>query len=100
MIGSLSVTDSEGFISWLEYFGAEKLVAALDVLIGNFAEGDLKYGIYQSPASNNNTYLYPTAILPLRHNKWQKGHTRHHDNHSRISGQENPTGFAVCQHTA
>jgi len=32
VIGSLSVTDSRGFISWLEQFGAEKLVAALDIL--------------------------------------------------------------------
>lgn len=32
VIGSLSVTDSRGFISWLEHFGAEKLVAALDIL--------------------------------------------------------------------
>lgn len=33
VIGSLSVTDSVVFISWLEHFGAEKLVAALDVRI-------------------------------------------------------------------
>ncbi len=31
VIGSLSVTDSKGFISWLEHFGVEQLVAALDV---------------------------------------------------------------------
>ena len=31
VVGSLSVTDSRGFIGWLEHFGAEKLVAALDV---------------------------------------------------------------------
>lgn len=31
VIGSLSVTDSEGFIAWLEQFGAGKLVAALDI---------------------------------------------------------------------
>ncbi len=31
VIGSLSVTDSKGFVSWLEHFGAEKLVAALDI---------------------------------------------------------------------
>lgn len=31
VIGSLSVTDSKGFISWLGHFGVEKLVAALDV---------------------------------------------------------------------
>lgn len=31
VIGSLSVTDSPGFITWLERFGSEKLVAALDV---------------------------------------------------------------------
>ena len=31
VIGSLSVTDSRGFISWLKHFGAEKLVAALDI---------------------------------------------------------------------
>ncbi len=31
VIGSLSVTDSRGFIGWLEYFGAGKLVAALDI---------------------------------------------------------------------
>lgn len=33
VIGSLSVTDSSAFIGWLEHFGAEKLVAALDVRI-------------------------------------------------------------------
>ena len=33
VIGSLSVTDSTGFVSWLEDFGAEKLVAALDIRI-------------------------------------------------------------------
>ena len=33
VIGSLSVTDSRGFISWLKHFGAEKLVAALDIRI-------------------------------------------------------------------
>jgi phosphoribosylformimino-5-aminoimidazole carboxamide ribotide isomerase len=33
VIGSLSVTNSGGFISWLEHFGADKLVAALDILI-------------------------------------------------------------------
>lgn len=33
VIGSLSVTDSEGFVSWLADFGAEKLVAALDIRI-------------------------------------------------------------------
>ena len=33
VIGSLSVTDSSGFIAWLQHFGAEKLVAALDVRI-------------------------------------------------------------------
>ena len=32
VIGSLSVTDSKGFVSWLEKFGTEKLVAALDIL--------------------------------------------------------------------
>ena len=31
VVGSLSVTDSKGFIAWLEQFGAEKLVAALDI---------------------------------------------------------------------
>ena len=31
VVGSLSVTDSRGFIGWLDHFGAEKLVAALDV---------------------------------------------------------------------
>lgn len=31
VVGSLSVTDSPGFIGWLEHFGAEKLVAALDI---------------------------------------------------------------------
>ena len=33
VIGSLSVTDSRGFVTWLQRFGAEKLVAALDVRI-------------------------------------------------------------------
>ena len=33
VIGSLSVTDSSGFVAWLRHFGAEKLVAALDVRI-------------------------------------------------------------------
>ncbi|MCP4044801.1 MAG: 1-(5-phosphoribosyl)-5-[(5-phosphoribosylamino)methylideneamino] imidazole-4-carboxamide isomerase [Gammaproteobacteria bacterium] len=33
VIGSLSVTDSSGFVSWLKHFGAEKLVAALDIRI-------------------------------------------------------------------
>ena len=33
VIGSLSVTDSKGFIGWLEHFGADKLVAALDIRI-------------------------------------------------------------------
>ncbi len=33
VIGSLSVTDSKGFIAWLEHFGAEKLVAAVDIRI-------------------------------------------------------------------
>lgn len=32
VIGSLSVTDSKGFVDWLERLGPEKLVAALDVL--------------------------------------------------------------------
>ena len=31
VVGSLSVTDSRRFIAWLERFGVEKLVAALDV---------------------------------------------------------------------
>jgi phosphoribosylformimino-5-aminoimidazole carboxamide ribotide isomerase len=31
VVGSLSVTDSKGFASWLEHFGVGKLVAALDV---------------------------------------------------------------------
>jgi len=31
VIGSLCVTDTRSFIGWLEYFGAEKLVAALDI---------------------------------------------------------------------
>jgi phosphoribosylformimino-5-aminoimidazole carboxamide ribotide isomerase len=31
VIGSLSVTDSKGFIGWLEQFGTQKLVAALDI---------------------------------------------------------------------
>ena len=33
VIGSLSVTDSRAFIGWLGQFGAEKLVAALDIRI-------------------------------------------------------------------
>jgi len=33
VIGSLCVTDSRNFVLWLERFGAEKLVAALDVRI-------------------------------------------------------------------
>jgi phosphoribosylformimino-5-aminoimidazole carboxamide ribotide isomerase len=33
VIGSLSVTDSTGFISWLQQFGVDKLVAALDIRI-------------------------------------------------------------------
>lgn len=33
VIGSLSVTDTRGFISWLEQYGAEKLVAAVDIRI-------------------------------------------------------------------
>lgn len=33
VIGSLSVTDTSAFTRWLEQFGAEKLVAALDVRI-------------------------------------------------------------------
>ena len=33
VIGSLSVTDSRRFVTWLEQFGAEKLVAALDIRI-------------------------------------------------------------------
>lgn len=33
VVGSLSVTDSEGFVSWLAEFGAENLVAALDIRI-------------------------------------------------------------------
>jgi phosphoribosylformimino-5-aminoimidazole carboxamide ribotide isomerase len=33
VIGSLSVTDSKGFVAWLQRFGVEKLVAALDVRI-------------------------------------------------------------------
>jgi len=33
VIGSLCVTDSRSFIIWLEHFGAEKLVAALDIRI-------------------------------------------------------------------
>ena len=32
VIGSLSVTDSHRFISWLDRYGPEKLVAALDIL--------------------------------------------------------------------
>jgi len=31
VVGSLSVTDSRGFVGWLEQFGAGKLVAALDI---------------------------------------------------------------------
>ena len=31
VVGSLSVTDSTGFIGWLGHFGAGKLVAALDI---------------------------------------------------------------------
>jgi len=31
VIGSLSVTDSKGFIDWLNQFGADRLVAALDI---------------------------------------------------------------------
>ena len=33
VIGSLCVTDTSSFITWLEQFGAEKLVAALDIRI-------------------------------------------------------------------
>jgi phosphoribosylformimino-5-aminoimidazole carboxamide ribotide isomerase len=33
VIGSLCVTDTPGFINWLELFGADKLVAALDIRI-------------------------------------------------------------------
>lgn len=33
VIGSLSVTDSSAFIGWLERFGADRLVSALDVRI-------------------------------------------------------------------
>jgi len=33
VIGSLSVTDSKAFVGWLAHFGAEKLVAALDIRI-------------------------------------------------------------------
>ena len=33
VIGSLCVTDTRGFCSWLEQFGADKLIAALDVRI-------------------------------------------------------------------
>jgi len=33
VIGSLCVTDTSSFIAWLESFGAEKLVAALDIRI-------------------------------------------------------------------
>jgi len=32
VIGSLSVTDSKTFMTWLDHFGADKLVAALDIL--------------------------------------------------------------------
>jgi len=35
IIGSLCVTDTWSFIIWLEHFGAEKLVAALDIRIDN-----------------------------------------------------------------
>ncbi len=31
VIGSLCVTDTAGFIGWLDHFGAEQLVAALDI---------------------------------------------------------------------
>ena len=31
VVGSMSVTDSRGFIAWLEQFGDDKLVAALDI---------------------------------------------------------------------
>lgn len=31
--GSVCVADSAGFVGWLKHFGAEKLVAALDILI-------------------------------------------------------------------
>ncbi len=33
VIGSLCVTDTRGFITWLAHFGSDKLVAALDVRI-------------------------------------------------------------------
>ncbi len=33
VIGSLCVTDTTNFIAWLEHFGADKLVAALDIRI-------------------------------------------------------------------
>jgi phosphoribosylformimino-5-aminoimidazole carboxamide ribotide isomerase len=33
VIGSLSVTDSRGFTGWLDRFGADKLVAAVDIRI-------------------------------------------------------------------
>jgi phosphoribosylformimino-5-aminoimidazole carboxamide ribotide isomerase len=33
VVGSLSVTDSQRFISWLTQFGADRLVAALDIRI-------------------------------------------------------------------
>ena len=33
VIGSLSVTDSKGFIGWLARYGSDKLVAALDIRI-------------------------------------------------------------------
>lgn len=33
VVGSLSVTDTTAFIGWLEHFGAEKLVAAVDIRI-------------------------------------------------------------------
>ena len=37
VVGSLSVTDSRRFIAWLEHFGADKLVAALDIRIDDQA---------------------------------------------------------------
>jgi phosphoribosylformimino-5-aminoimidazole carboxamide ribotide isomerase len=33
VIGSLSVTDSKRFVGWLQHFGVDKLVAALDIRI-------------------------------------------------------------------
>jgi phosphoribosylformimino-5-aminoimidazole carboxamide ribotide isomerase len=33
VVGSLSVTDSDGFTNWLERFGPDRLVAALDIRI-------------------------------------------------------------------